>query len=199
VLSAAAQLGGFRLTTEERKLRDWNLLVTVVPGPRHVRQVLDQLGRLGWFKPSSFKDVCIGQVDDVARFLETVRSARANAEGWANLVARVIPLQRIFTFTPESFADKLKEAVAPFVEAMRSGSFYVRVERRGLAGKIPTQQVERAVADHLFGLAQAHGIHLATDFENPDYVVVAETLGEQCGVALITRELSTHYPFVQAR
>lgn len=161
--------------------------------------MLHQLGRLGRFKPSSFKDVCIGQVDDADRFLEAVRSARANAEGWANLIARAIPLQRIFTFTPESFADKLKEAVAPFVEAMRSGSFYVRVERRGLAGKIPTQQVERAVADYLFGLAQARRVHLATDFENPDYVVVAETLGEQCGVALITRELSSRYPFVQVR
>ena len=199
MLSAAAQLGGFRLTTEEWKLKDWNLILTVVPGPRHVRQVLDQLGRLGRFRPSSFKDVCIGQVDDVERFLEAVRSARADAEGWANLVARVIPLQRVFTFTPESLATKLEEAVAPFVEGMQSGSFYVRVERRGLAGKIPTQQVERAAADHLFGLAQARGIHLATDFDNPDYVVVAETLGEQCGVALITRELSSRYPFVQVR
>jgi tRNA(Ser,Leu) C12 N-acetylase TAN1 len=164
-----------------------------------VRQVLDQLRRLGQFAPSSFKDVCVGRVNDAGRFLEDVRGARANAEGWANLIARVIPVQRVFTFTPESFADKLKEAVAPFVDDMRSGSFYMRVERRGLAGKIPTQQVERAVADHLFGVAQGRGLQLATDFENPDYVVVAETLGDQCGVALITRELSSRYPFVQAR
>ena len=33
----------------------------------------------------------------------------------------------------------------------------------------------------------------------PDYVVVAETMGEQCGVALITRELASRYPFLQAR
>lgn len=173
--------------------------MTLVPGPRHVRQALDELRRLGRFAPSSFKDVCVGRVDDAGGFLEAVLSARANGEDWANLVARVIPVQRVFTFTSESFADQLKEAVAPFVDDMRSGSFYMRVERRGLAGKIPTQEVERTVADHLFGVAQARGIRLATRFENPDYVVVAETLGDQCGVALITRELSGRYPFVQAR
>jgi tRNA(Ser,Leu) C12 N-acetylase TAN1 len=171
--------------------------VTLVPGPHHVHQALDELRRRGRFAPSSFKDVCVGRVDDVAHFLEDVRAARAGGEDWTHFVARVIPVRRVFTFTPESFADQLEEAVAPFVDEMRSGSFYMRVERRGLAGKIPTQEVERAVADHLFGLAQARGIRLVTRFENPDYVVVAETLGDQCGVALITRELSSRYPFVQ--
>jgi hypothetical protein len=69
----------------------------------------------------------------------------------------------------------------------------------GLAGRIPTQEIERAVADHLFTLAHAHGTHLETDFEDPDCVVAAETIGDQCGVALITRELSSRYRFVQAR
>lgn len=183
----------------EPKLKDWNLLVTLVPGPHHVRQALDELRRLGRFAPSSFKDVCIGKVDEVARFLEDFQAARTAGQEWTHLVARIIPVRRVFTFTPESFARQLEEAVAPFVDEMRSGSCYVRIERRGMAGKIPTQQIERAVADHLFGLAQARGIQLVTRFEDPDYVVVGETLGEQCGVALITRELSSRYPFVKPR
>lgn len=115
------------------------------------------------------------------------------------MIARVILVQRTFTFTPESLADKIKDAVAPFVDLMRSGTFYVRFERRGLAGRNPTQEIERAVADHLFTLAQAHGTHLETDFEDSDRVVAAETIGDQCGVGLITRELSSRYPFVQVR
>ena len=179
-------------------MRQWNLIVTIVPGPRHVRDTLAQLRRLGEFTPSSFKDVCTGQVPDVTRFLEVVRAARDAGERWAHLIARVIPVERTFTFTPESLTELIKGAVAPFVEHMRSGTFHVRIERRGLAGRIATQEIERAVADHLFSLAQAHAMQLETDFEAPDFVVAAETLGDQCGVALITRETSSRYPFVQA-
>lgn len=180
-------------------MRQWNLIVTILPGPRHVRDTLAQLRRLGQFMPSSFKDVCTGQVPDVARFLEGVRAARDSGERWAHLIARVIPVERIFTFTPESLTEQIKEAVTPFVEHLRSGTFHVRIERRGLAGKIATQEIERAVADHLRSLAQAHAIQLETDFDAPDFVIAAETLGDQCGVGLITREISSRYPFVQAR
>jgi tRNA(Ser,Leu) C12 N-acetylase TAN1 len=188
-----------RLPGDARTMRQWDLIVTIVPGPRHVRDTLAQLRRLGQFTRSSFKDVCIGQVQDVSGFLESVRAARDGGERWAHLIARVIPVERTFTFTPESLTEQIKETVAPFVERMRSGTFHVRVERRGLARKIATQEIERAVADHLSSLAQAHGIQLETDFDAPDFVVAAETLGDQCGVALITREISTRYPFVQTR
>jgi tRNA(Ser,Leu) C12 N-acetylase TAN1 len=75
----------------------------------------------------------------------------------------------------------------------------VRLERRGHAGEIATPEVERAVADHLFTLAAARGLQLRTDFTDPDYIVVAETLGDECGVALITRAMRTRYPFVHTR
>jgi hypothetical protein len=53
-------------------------------------------------------------------------------------------VERTFTFTPESLTEQIKETVTPFVEHMRSGTFHVRIERRGLAGKIATQEIERA-------------------------------------------------------
>jgi len=40
---------------------------------------------------------------------------------------------------------------------------------------------------------------LRTDFDDPDYLVVAETLGEEGGVGLVTREQRSRYPFVEAR
>lgn len=177
-------------------MRDWNLIVTITPGPQHVHHVLKHLRSFGHFALSSFMDVCIGHVEDVPEFLDRIQAARAREEEWAGVIGRVIPVQCTFTFTPESLEDRIKEAVAPLVAGMRSGSFHVRLERRGMAGKIPTQQIERAVADHVFALAQAQGTRLETDFEHPDYVVVAETVGERAGVALLTRELSSRYPFV---
>jgi tRNA(Ser,Leu) C12 N-acetylase TAN1 len=180
-------------------MRDWNLILTVIPGPRHERTVLNQIGRLGRFAHSPFKDVCIGRVDDVPQFLEDVHAAQASGERWATMIARVVPLERHFTFTPRALTGLPKDALAPLVDRMHGGTFYFRLERRGLAGEIATREIERDVADHLFSIAQAQGKRLDTHFADPDYVVVAETLGEQCGVALITRELSQRYPFIQAR
>ena len=186
-----------RLPGDVRTMRQWDLIVTIVPGPRHVRYTLAQLRRLGQFTASSFKDVCIGQVQGVSGFLESVRAARDSGERWAHLIARVIPVER--TLTPESLTEKIKETVTPFVEHTRSGTFHIRIERRGLAAKIATQEIERAVADHPSNLAQAHGIQLETDFDAPGFAIAAKTHGDHCGVALITREISTRYPFVQTR
>ena len=57
-------------------MKDWNLVVTIVPGAGHLREVLRNLGHLGWFAPTPFKDVCTGKVEDVAPVLEGVLAAR---------------------------------------------------------------------------------------------------------------------------
>ncbi|HTT40692.1 MAG TPA: THUMP domain-containing protein [Burkholderiales bacterium] len=180
-------------------MKNWNLIVTIVPGPGHVHEALEHLRALGRFALSSFKDVCVGQVQDVTAFLDGLHAARASGESWVDFIGRVLPIQRTFAFTPESLQERIKEAVTPLLAEMRSGSFHVRLERRGLAGRIPTQEIERAVADHVFTLAQAQGVQLETDFADPDYVVVIETLGEQGGVALIPREVRNRYPWVHVR
>ena len=93
----------------------------------------------------------------------------------------------------------MQEAVAPWVERMVSGTFYVRLERRGYKGRIVSPEVERALDTYLISLAAQHGKTLQVSFENPDYVIVAETVRDMCGVALLTRELRARYPFVKIR
>ncbi len=102
-------------------------------------------------------------------------------------------------FQPETLEGLLKEAVAPLLARMSAGSFCVRLERRGLAGKLPSADIERAVADHAYALAASQGKSMRTDFADPDFVIAAETLGGECGLALITRSLRERFPFVQTR
>ena len=175
------------------------MLVTVLRGPGRERHVLRALGLLGEFRGTEFRDVCVGWVEDQAGFLEAVLAAVEAGEPWTSDVARAIPVERTFHFDPETFSGAFQNAAAPLLQRMASGSFYVRVERRGLAGELMSPEVERAVADHLSDLARARGKELRTAFKDPDYIVVAETLGHECGVALITREQRQRYPFVQAR
>lgn len=178
---------------------DWNVVVTVRPGFGHEHALLGALARFGQFRGTSFRDVCVGRVDDVDAFLDAVRDATAEGRPWTGLLARVVPAETVLTFAPEALAALLAEAVEPLVERMTDGSFCVRLERRGLAGKVASTEVERALADRVYDLAAARGVRLRTDLEDPDFLIAAETLGEQCGLALLPRAMRERWPFVQTR
>jgi tRNA(Ser,Leu) C12 N-acetylase TAN1 len=178
---------------------DWNVIVTVNAGPGYERELLGALAGLGRFRPTAFHGVCMGRVADMEAFLEAIRAAREAAKPWTDRLARVVPVEHVFAFAPETLADQLREAVAPFVARMGGGSFYVRLERRGLAGRLPSTEIERAVGEHVHGLAAAQGKMLRTEFADPDFIIAAETLGAECGIALLPRGLRERYPFVQLR
>lgn len=175
----------------------WNVIATVREGYGHEKRLLHGLRQLGEFHGTSFKYVCCGHVEDVNAFLETVLQAHAADEEWTRYLARIIPVESNFHFDAEQFADKLKEAVTPFVERMGSGSFFVRIERRGMHGQVHSQEVERETAEYLVGLLEAKGAQLKTDFSDPDWIVACETLGPDAGVALVDREMRRRYPFLQ--
>jgi tRNA(Ser,Leu) C12 N-acetylase TAN1 len=178
---------------------DWNVIVTVTAGPGHEHRVLGALGAFGRFRPTSFRDVCVGHVEDLTALLEAIRSAREAGKPWAGFVARVIPAEQVFSFTPETLAEQLKAAATPLVARLADGSFFVRLERRGLQGELPTPEIERAVGEHVHAAAERAGLRMRTGFADPDFVIAAETLGTECGVALITRAMRERFPFVQVR
>ncbi|MFN3566141.1 MAG: THUMP domain-containing protein [Burkholderiaceae bacterium] len=175
------------------------MIVTVQPGPGFRRELLGALARFGRFRATPFRDVCVGRVDDRTAFLDALRDARAAGAPWTQRVGRVIPADAVFWFTPQTFTDRLKETVTPLAERIGSGSFCVRIERRGFAGEVKTQDIERAIGEHVHALAAAQGKTLRTQFDDPDFVIAVETLGNECGVALLPRALREAYPFVRAR
>jgi len=178
-------------------MKDWNILVTTLPGQE--RKLLPALNRLGEFARSEFKGILIGRVGEVTRFLEALRHAGEEPVEWRQHLLRALPMERTFAFTPPTFEERVREAVAPFVQRMASGTFHVRLERRGHKGKILSPEVEQRVGDYVIGLATQQGKTLRVSFQDSDYVVVAETVGNMCGVALVTRELRRRYPFVKIR
>lgn len=177
---------------------DWNLIVTVVPGPGHEHRLLDALSGFGRFRATAYRYVCMGHVDDLEAFLRRVNDAREAGKAWAAWIARVIPVEKVVSFTPETLAARLEDAVEGMVARMGDGTFCVRLERRGLAGRISSREVERKVADHLHDVAAAQGKRLRADLEDPDFLVAAETLGTQCGVALLPRAMRRSYRFISA-
>jgi len=178
---------------------EWNIVVTTLGGRLGFIAALGGLRRLGEFRPSAFKGVCLGRVAEPGVFLETLLSAKQRGESWALAVGRAIPVERTFSFAPPELAARLKEAVTPLAARMGSSRFHFRLERRGLAGKVPSQSIEHEVADHIFAVAASQGVELHASFSDPDYVLAAETVGTECGVALLPRAMRERYPFVATR
>ncbi|HUX62924.1 THUMP domain-containing protein [Sulfuricella sp.] len=154
---------------------------------------------MGKFHSTEFKDVCTGYVEDVTNFLEAIRQAEAEGAPWVQDLGRVIPVEQTFHFTPETLVEQLKEAVTPYLGRISGGTFHVRLERRGLIGQVISPEVERSVAEHLFALAEKEGHKVTASFKNADCIVAAETVGHECGVTLLTRDLRQRYPFVKTR
>jgi tRNA(Ser,Leu) C12 N-acetylase TAN1 len=178
---------------------DWNVVLTVVPGLRHVSEVLGAVARFGRFAPTSFKDVCVGRVADVPALLEAIGQARAQQKEWALAVGHVVPVEISFVFAPEQLADEVKRQGQRLWERLPEGSVCVRVKRRGLAGQVHSQQVEQTVADAIMTMAETAGKRLTVSLSDPDCTIVIETLDTVAGIGLITRAQRERYPFMQVR
>lgn len=178
---------------------DWNVIVTVQSGPGRIHQLLGALSRFGVFRHSPFHGVCLGHVDDTTALLEAIRQAGEAGKRWVGHIARVIPAEATFSFTPETLSAQLRDATAPFIDRLEDGSFCVRLERRGLSGEIPSPDIEREIGEFVHERAGAAHKTLRTVFDDPDFIIAAETVSNECGVALLPRALRERYPFVKVR
>jgi tRNA(Ser,Leu) C12 N-acetylase TAN1 len=179
---------------------NWNIIVTSLPGSGCEYRLLHELRSMGKFHTTEFKDVCMGYVEDVTNFLEAIRQAEAEGSPWVKDLGRVIPVEKTFHFTPETLVEQLKAAVTPYVSRISGGTFHVRLERRGLIGQVISPEVERSFAEHFFSLSEKEGKEgheMMASFKDANHIVAAETVGHECGVTLLTRDLRQRYSFVK--
>jgi len=174
----------------------FNVVVTKASEGRY-RHLLEELSPLGEFRTTGFLGVILGQVDDQHAFLERLRAERATRLIAFQDLGRVVPIDRTFTFHLEEFLDKAREALRPYLPGLVGKRFYVRLERRGLKGRIISPEAERSLDVFIQEELGRQGGAAEVDFEHPDAVVVVETIGDRCGVGLLTREALERYDFVR--
>lgn len=176
-------------------MRDWNVVVTVQEGGFvPACKVLEKYGAV---KHSDFYNVLLMKVPDPESFLEALHRDYAIEGGFARVLARVTPVTRTFVFqSAEEFEANAREAVTPWIPALAGKVFHVRIHRRGFKGVLSSQEAERHLDRFLLdALAQA-GAPGQVRFEDPDAVVVVETVGNRAGLSLWTRDELQRYPFL---
>jgi len=176
---------------------DWNVLATSVEGARPI--LLSWLRRHGAFRGGGYRNVAIGRVVDVPAFLDGLRDDLARDPGRGAILGRVLPIERTLLLDPTDPLGSLEAAVEPLRDRVAGGSYFVRLERRGLRDALHSSDVERALGAVLWRALEAAGHTPRVAFRDPDAVVVIETLGERAGIGVIDRALRAAYPFVRIR
>lgn len=174
----------------------FNLVVTTASGGRY-RHLLHELSEYGEFRKTEFHGVILGEVENVPAFLEMVRERRERQLIALADMGRAVPIDRVFTFHLEEFPAKVREALLPYIDDLSQKRFYVRLERRGLKGQIVSPDMEREFDGFILQNLAMKGKEAMIDFEHPDSVVVVETIGDRCGVGLLTREMMDRYDFIR--
>lgn len=175
----------------------WNVLATAQP--HQLQRLLSILQAHGEFQHTPFRGVIVGMVAEREALYEALAAREARKGATFAAIGHLVPIDRTFAFAPDTLEARLHEAAAGYAAAIGGGSFHVRVERRGLKGQVHSQATERALAEHVFDRIAALGHAPVIRFDDPDAVVVVETLGTVCGVGLVTRALRTRYPFIHVR
>src|SRR5512139_2021414 len=174
---------------------DWNVLVTSREGAqRHLRRALRPLVRL---RRSAFRNVLLGQVDDIETFLGALAERCAQRPALQNWLGKVLPIERTFALDLSRLQQQLADETALLLDRLVGRSFHVRVERRGHKGVVHTQATEVALGSHIYTALEARGQPARVTFGDPDVVLVVEVVGDAVGLGLVTRELRQRYAFVQ--
>lgn len=173
----------------------WNVLVTLAePTYRPARNLLARWGRL---QRTDYYNVATMAVADPAAFLREFGAAVEQSPGILNAVSHVVPFEHMFDFKdPGEFETKAREVALSYVPQLLGKSFHVRFHRRGLKGTISTPTEERFLDEALLEALTTAGSPGRISFEDPDCVLLIETVGQRGGLALWTREELKRYPFL---
>lgn len=172
-------------------------MVTALEGQRDLLRLA--LKRLGRFRGSGHRNILLGAVDDPIAFLAVVRDALETDRHLRLSLGKVIPIERVVRFEPDTAVETLTAAAEPFLDRLAAGSFFVRFEHRGLRGALHASVTERAVGERLYALLAARGAQPRVDFKNADHVVVIEGVGFEAGLACLSRGLREEFPFVRVK
>jgi tRNA(Ser,Leu) C12 N-acetylase TAN1 len=138
---------------------------------------------------TSFYNVLAMTVDEPKGFLDRLERLFAERPDIAESVTHVFPAEQSFDFSsPTELESRAREAALAWVPRLTGRTFHVRVHRRGRRRTLVTPDVERGLADALLDAIRKTGNPARVTFDDPDAIVLVETIGGRAGIALLTRD-----------
>lgn len=177
------------------KAPEFNLVVSVREGCfKQTKSLLRDLGRV---HTTDYYNVLTLQTDDAREAMEVLRAWCEIDPAILDWLGHVVPVDIRLEFqSPEEFETRAREALLQWLPRLADNSFHVRMHRRGFKGRLEGAAVERLLGETILAGLREAGTPARVTFDDPDVIVLIETLGQHAGLALITREDLRRYPFI---
>ncbi|BAZ94790.1 uncharacterized protein FOKN1_2416 [Thiohalobacter thiocyanaticus] len=176
-------------------MQDWNVVITVQDGTYTL--VRQALSRFGTVYKTDYYNVLLMQVPDIQGFIRSLADHLESHPGLRSALARVMPVTVRFTFQAvEGFEEGCRRAIVPWLGELGGRRFHVRMHRRGFKGRLSSQEQEQQL-DHYILMNTSSEAQTQIDFEDPDYILAVETLGQQAGLSLWSRTDRQRYPLLK--
>jgi tRNA(Ser,Leu) C12 N-acetylase TAN1 len=175
----------------------WNVTVTFSEPTFGTSRRL--LRRWGDLHPTGFFNVAVMAVPNAGAFLDAFAAAVNETPGILNAFSHLVAFEHVFDFKDAAeFEATAREIALSYAPRLAGKTFHVRLRRRGLKGELSTPGEERFLDDSLLAALEAAGKPGKISFEDPDYVLLVETVGNRGGMALWSREDLRRYRFLGA-
>jgi tRNA(Ser,Leu) C12 N-acetylase TAN1 len=174
---------------------DWNVVVTV----RHdFDRAIGLLRKLGMVTRTGLYNVLVMRVPDVRALLDRISELSAD-EHFFDAISHVVPVTHKLSFaTADDFARKAQDVVLAWCPQLAGKSLHVRMRRRGHKGELHSVELEQRIGRALFDELARRGTPARFDLHDPDAVIAIETVRDEAGLALWTRDDLQRYPFLRA-
>ncbi len=171
---------------------EWNVVVTL--HARHYQLACQLLGAFGVVSETDYFNVLAMQVDDPLGFLAAVEAAAQQDAALRESLSRVMPVTTSFAFqSPAEFEQQAQQAAQLWLPNLAGHTFHVRMHRRGFKGRLSSQAEELFLDHFLIDSLQQQGSAAELRFDNPDFILALETLGQRAGMSLWSREQIARY------
>jgi len=139
------------------------------------------------------------KVEDVGAFMESLlREVHDDPTILESVISRIAPGGPCFVFgSTNEFEAKANVEALALLPRLYDSSFHVRVHRRGFKNRLRSPEEERYLDHVLLEAAAAAGRPASLSFDDPDMILVAETVSNHASVACWSREELKRYPFLR--
>jgi len=174
----------------------WNVVITIQE--HFFEQALQYLKPFGVLAKTEFYNVLVMQTEDTQQTLQQLQK-KLNADAdMQTAISRVLPVTHSFTFqTPEEFETKARAIAETLLPKITNKTFHVRMHRRGFKGRLSSKEEEKFLDTYILDQLEQSGSPCKINFENPDVIIVVETVAQQAGISIWNREDIQRYPILK--
>lgn len=174
----------------------WNVVITIQE--HFFQQAWQCLKPFGVLAKTNFHNVLVMQTEDTQQTLQQLQK-KINADAvLQTAISRVMPVAYEFTFqTAEQFESKARAIVETLLPKIANKTFHVRLHRRGFKGRLSTIEEEKFLDTYILDQLEQSGSPCKITFDNPDVIIAVETVAQQAGISIWSREDIARYPILK--